>query len=42
MAIAHVFTVGVILLIVDFFRYAPRFEIMTEPDSTPNRKIAPA
>lgn len=32
-ATATLFAIGVILFIVDFFRYAPRFELTTEPES---------
>ncbi|MDQ9171229.1 cbb3-type cytochrome c oxidase subunit I [Oxalobacteraceae bacterium R-40] len=31
-ATASLFAVGVILFIIDFFRYAPRFELATDPD----------
>lgn len=32
-ATASVFTVGVMLFIIDFFRHAPRFEVTHEPDA---------
>jgi nitric oxide reductase subunit B len=32
-ATASLFTVGVMLFIVDFFRHAPRFEITEQPDA---------
>jgi nitric oxide reductase subunit B len=32
-ATASLFAIGVILFIVDFFRYAPRFELTAEPDN---------
>jgi nitric oxide reductase subunit B len=33
-ATSSLFAIGVILFIVDFFRYAPRFELITETDTT--------
>jgi nitric oxide reductase subunit B len=33
-ATSSLFAIGVILFIVDFFRYAPRFELTTETDTT--------
>jgi nitric oxide reductase subunit B len=36
-ATAALFTVGVALFIFDFFRHAPKFEILSDED--PNRRI---
>jgi nitric oxide reductase subunit B len=41
-ATASLFTVGVMAYIIDFFRYAPRFELTDEPEPLTTRSTGAA